>query len=290
MKQKGLAKESDRTDWLNTHTKFIEQAKKGRYNIKSSSDGMLSTYYEGDPDALMGLEDGKAYTGTNFKNDNRRMSYLIKHAGDALVKDYSAESLAAKQKADKEKKESDDRLKGERSENLNRLTRGLGHTLYEKDYDTNADLVLKNYWETGDDKSRIARIAQAYGSKFKDLYTDNLYDADEFKSKFGVSLDEMRERGKQYYDPETGTFKGKYNKYADFMNLSNVFNTMGADDPFLNRVKSGNGGNETDKQSLEKLNKSEYFKDKAGRAFRDKDGKNPLNGLVEGVLYNNGLS
>lgn len=298
-KQKGYAKESDKSDWLDTYKTYIDQSKSGVYDIKSSGDTMLTYGYQGAGDAELGLDkDGKSINSHKLKTSNDRMAYVSKAFGDQIVKSFNKNQADILVKTTKEKEENDARLNDLENSRFDSFSSGLGRGLYTKDFDTAKELSMKDYWDKSKDDSRLSKVAGIWTDRMKQLNSLDFTSDKLFQDKYGMSISDFKEKANKFYDSETGKLKGDFSKLENFRELSNIFDTMGEDEGFYNKDVGLNVPVLTDeekaaKQALEDAKPADVggaFQNKqTNLLYKDKDEKELYDGMFTGKLYSKGL-
>lgn len=299
LKQKGYAKEEDKSSWLNTYKTYVNQAKGGLYDLKSSGDKMLTFGYQGDAGALLGLdEEGNSISNRKLKDDNDRISYLNKGMGDFIVSAFGKNKAEAKTKEEQAKAKELDTYNNNQSLGFDTYSSGVGKSLYQADYAASPKTVLDDWWNKTDDSGRLAKLKQNFTDKMKRLNSLEFTDDAMFTKKYGRGLGKLREESRKYFDVDSGSLLGNYKTAGDYMALSNFFDTMGDDAGFYDKSIADGLTGKTDADGagavvagnpvLKETGAGTFLNPTDNKIYSDKNGANPLTGLQGDKFYKDG--
>jgi len=310
MKAKGVAREKDRDAYNKTFQQYTSQAKNGVYDINSSDGKYLNSKYTG-LDASLGVdENGDTARKTGIgklisphqNDEDQRMSMLNTFVGDRLVKQYDTDGATAKLKAT----EAENKLKATADKDKSDFLGKFGNyksgstAMYGEIDGKDTAFTQRDYWETLKREGRAGKLnaglsglaSYAFDTKFDDLEYQKA-----FKDKnAGYDIGKVRETLTKY-----GYANGKFTKPLDVNTVSTALDDLelrSSWDSYINKPKvdagtgtgaggTGDGTSGTTGATGPLTQKGKFWTD-GTTTFTDKDGKSPLAGLNDGLLWKNG--
>jgi hypothetical protein len=244
--KKGEAHERDRDKWLASNEQILKNARGGTYDLSSSSGQLYNEHYTGDAskESLGVNADGTSARKTvlgNFlarghKSDAQRVAMLNHYLGNSIVSGYDQNQADLKRKA-QEQADKDKLVGQDHAQNiLTKAMSGYGEGTYGKDFTDNPDLIYSKWFgKEQNNAQRYSTLRSNYQSRYDNLFNPELDKYKDYLKGKGYDIDALREKAGSYYDSSSKTFKGKYARIGDLLNLSNPFDTMGIDNTFIDK-------------------------------------------------------
>lgn len=295
-KQRKLATEGDRDKWRAANEQFVNQAKQGTYELNSSNGHWYGGDYKGAPGSNVGLNsDGSTAQKTKIgriisKNESsdpsKIMASLNPLLGEHIINNFTAQQQKSKADADVQAAKAKSAGLTNAETLWNKYQTDFGTSNYGKASPTLASANWNS--KLTPESMRMSRLGGNYSDRISALFNPAL-DAhkDELKAR-GIDIDAERAKWKDsgYLDADNH-LAFKPTARTDFSDLARLGGTMDRDMPFIDPSILGRTAEPTQEggqQGTQLKGEGKYFTD--GKAlYEDPAGAKPINGLHNGVLY-----